>query len=385
MNLQEQNLYNELMALSTLDESFSYNDEIGEYNDEFDVYRVFTYRLSTAESFTLPSALECRGIMFRLDKDLNPVKLVCRPQTKFFNLNENPQSFVSKDLPFNSIKCVMKKLDGSIINSYIDLKGKLKLKSHTKLDSPMAISAYEFLTNNSDYFNAVLDAENKGYTVNFELTSPSNCVILFYPETKLTVLNVRNRLTGEMIFGEHLKEVFPDLFEYSVQKNEGMIDSTFPVTSTVYESALAVRDMPNIEGFIIVLEDGRTLKVKSDWYCWRHRTLDAILTTKGMFFMVLTESSDDCKQLLSGSPETVKKIEEMENFVKECYNGIKHRVEEFYNANKHLSRKDYAAKIRSDYVNKVIPSEIKALFSLYEGSENDYTAMMKKDYRDIIY
>ncbi len=60
MNLQEQKMYTELMALSTLDESFSYNDEFGEYhsNEVHDVYRVFTYRLSTAEYFKLPSALE---------------------------------------------------------------------------------------------------------------------------------------------------------------------------------------------------------------------------------------------------------------------------------------------------------------------------------------
>lgn len=51
-------------------------------------YRIFNYRLASYSDFILPSALECRGIMFEVDFGGRYVNLVCRPMKKFFNVNE---------------------------------------------------------------------------------------------------------------------------------------------------------------------------------------------------------------------------------------------------------------------------------------------------------
>ena len=52
-------------------------------------YRIFNYQLANYAQFCLPNALECRGHMFEIDGNEEPVRLASLPVPKFFNIGEN--------------------------------------------------------------------------------------------------------------------------------------------------------------------------------------------------------------------------------------------------------------------------------------------------------
>ena len=74
------------MALVETNEAFYYKD----FTKENSIYRIFNYRLASYTDFQLPGALECRGTMFEINEDGEPIRLASLPMEKFFNLNEVP-------------------------------------------------------------------------------------------------------------------------------------------------------------------------------------------------------------------------------------------------------------------------------------------------------
>lgn len=85
MNDYQTNLYAELLHQVNTYEAFYTKDHTLDGVN----YRVFSYRMGSYTEFCQPSALECRGAMFRM-VDGEPVELVSLPFKKFFNLYENP-------------------------------------------------------------------------------------------------------------------------------------------------------------------------------------------------------------------------------------------------------------------------------------------------------
>lgn len=84
-------MYQNLMDLCSTNDAFFFKDF--QRNQRW--YRIFNYRLASYTDFLLPSALECRGIMFEItnegaeESDYSEyIALTCRPQEKFFNVNE---------------------------------------------------------------------------------------------------------------------------------------------------------------------------------------------------------------------------------------------------------------------------------------------------------
>lgn len=80
-------LFDNLMALCEYDRTkFFYTDvnlSLGTTG------RIFNYNYASYSDWLLPDALECRGIMFEIDAEGNPIKILSRPMEKFFNLNEH--------------------------------------------------------------------------------------------------------------------------------------------------------------------------------------------------------------------------------------------------------------------------------------------------------
>lgn len=84
MNAFQQNLYTDLMNLVSTTETFYFTDAT--INET--IYRTFSYRLVSYTEFLKPSALECRGHMFRINSNGEMEELVSMPFEKFFNLGE---------------------------------------------------------------------------------------------------------------------------------------------------------------------------------------------------------------------------------------------------------------------------------------------------------
>lgn len=377
--MSTETIFNDLMALTAKNEAFMWKDFTSVGGG---IFRIFSYRLASYSDFLEPNALECRGSMFRVDEEGNYLACASRTPQKFFNAYENPFTMFDRSTLSTEISVVMDKLDGSIISTFMDVDFQIRTKSHASLNSDHAINSTAMIHADKELLNEIHFVEATGYTVNLEYTSPEFRIVLPYQEDGLTVLNLRNRNSGELIVGEDLKQISPLLYERSVFAKYGEVDSTFPMKETLFESIEACRSMQDIEGYVLILKDGRMCKIKTDWYCALHFTKDGINVDSRLYETVVQGASDDLKQMFSTDVYAMKKIEKMEQLVFSCYNALVTESEAFYNQNKHLERKEYALQVQ-----KVLPNELGKpgiAFSLYQQRPVDYKVVMLKYMKEVL-
>ncbi len=296
-------------------DSFYYVDKIG--TDGY-TYRIFSYRLAQFSNWLLPDALESRGIMYRNEHD--EWILVCRPFEKFFNVNENP---LSSNFNMDDLDYVTEKLDGSLIMSYLDFNGNLNLKTKASLESDQAKKAFSFLNSNKELFDLVYEYTQNRNTVLFEWVSPDNRIVINYPESKLTILAIRNNESGSYI----------NIFDDDRLKNF--------VVKKVELNGVDPYEMQGIEGFVYYFKDSRKLKQKTKWYLTLHKTKDNVNTDSKLIEAILMEQVDDLKSLFHDDAETLQRIESMEEFIVKKYNRIVKDLNDFMEENSNLSRKDF--------------------------------------------
>ncbi|CAH1068093.1 RNA ligase and tail fiber protein attachment catalyst [Acinetobacter phage vB_AbaM_Kimel] len=293
--------------------------------------RIFSYNYASYTDWLQDDALECRGIMFEMDGD-KPVCIMARPMQKFFNLDETP---FTQNLDLNKIAYGMVKADGSLISTYVD-KGYLRTKSKTSIFSTQAIEAQMLLSNidHVDLHNRCLELANEGFTCNFEYVSPGNRIVIAYPERALILLNVRNNETGEYVpYSELIRD--PVLRRYVVE--------SFPLSDTVDRSAMVeeIRASEDIEGYVFVMEDGLTFKLKTAWYSNLHRVKDTINNDKDLFAVIVDGGSDDLKSLFEDDYSRNK----IETYEKIFFDYLRESLQELNSFNKiHAGsdRKTYA-------------------------------------------
>lgn len=359
-------LYKELMTLTEMEgNSFYFKDE--------GKHRVFNYLLASYSDFMLPSALEARGIMFYMGES-EPI-LVCRPFKKFFNLDENPSTM---GLDLSTVKKAAVKEDGSLITSYIDLShGGIRLKSKVSLSSQQAIMAQELLDQPScvKLKSEVYNLTSDGFTVMFELVSPANRIVLEYEQTELRVLGVRNLETGDLV--ERV-----DLFdEYPLLTNIWVDEDIIPVQEGVDFSTEFVKSIPSktdMEGFVLTMQSGQMVKVKTDWYRNLHHLKDSIEFPSRLLEAIIYERIDDVKAMFKTDAFTINRISEMEAKVIPVYNHMVSTVVNFCKTNKGLSRKDFAILGQ-----KELGTYFNMAMSLYLGKEPEYQKTALKHHEEI--
>lgn len=332
MNDFQNNLYTNLMHLVATNDAFFFKDFVLENI----AYRIFNYRLSSYSDFCLPSALECRGVMFEVVDDV-AIRLASMPMEKFFNIGENP---FTMDLDFsdNNVVGIMAKMDGSLISTYLH-NGNLRLKTKGSLFSDQAVAAMTWLDREENaFFKDVLELYTMaGQTVNLEYTAPTNRIVVGYSTERLTVLNVRDTTTGQYVSRQEVESHrLPKIIDY-------WVDYVTPVDTASFVSSIPEMQ-DKIEGFVIELKSGQKVKCKTIAYISLHHTKDSINMPRRLFECVINETSDDLRSLFADDECALGLIKDMEDRVVHRFDGIIKTVEQFYNENKMLSRKDYAIK-----------------------------------------
>lgn len=334
-------LYNNLLKLTQdADESkFFFKDFVNTFGTKL---RVFSYHIASYSDWIKPDALECRGIMFEIDENEKPIRIVSRPMQKFFNLNENP---LTMNLDYSKILYFMTKEDGSLISSYQD-KGYLFLKSKTSIESDQVYQASAWLNKpeNSAFRSAILDVTNQGYTVNMEWVSPDNRIVLGYEESKLVVLNVRHNKTGTYLDPQSLRRV-AGFKGYVVEFFEAPTDAETWIKET--------RESVGIEGYVAVMEDN-IFKLKTDWYCSLHHTKDSISNPKRLWECCAENATDDLRQMFEADKVSLKRIEEFDELYANTFSESLKFIKDFYDKNRGIGRKEYAiaAQIKTKEADK---------------------------------
>jgi T4 RnlA family RNA ligase len=132
-----------------------------------------------------------------------------------------------------------------------------------------------------------------------------------------------------------------------------------------------VNDVPDIvddiEGVVFMLKDGTMCKQKTTKYLVLHHSKDSINMPRRLFECVINETSDDLRSLFADDECALALIEDMEDRVVHRFDAMIKTVEQFYEENKTLSRKDYAIKGQTE------KDELFSLkMNLFLGKANDY-------------
>lgn len=359
MNDYQQNLYNDLMSLVASNEAFYFQD----FNLDDSMYRIFNYRLASYTDFLLPGALECRGTMFEVQGN-QAVRLAALPMEKFFNLNENP---LTTNLDLTSVVEIQEKVDGSLISTYVH-NGKLYMKSKGSLFSDQAAAAMKWLEQKKEMYDALFLLAELSFTVNLEWCSPDNRIVLGYAESTLKVLNIRNALNGQYVDGW-----MPTILELSKYVVES-VKTDDPVAFVA-----SIPAMQNVEGFVVRLASGQRIKVKCDWYLSLHHVKDSINNPRRLFEVILDEGIDDIRSIFCTDLVAIKLIDEMQVKVDHLYNAMVKEVESFYEANKDLSRKDYAIKGKQ----VITPLYFGLTMNKYIGKSMNYKSFLKSKWKEL--
>ena len=352
------NLYEDLNNLVEANEAFFKK----EFSQNGYTYEIFNYRLAAFSDFLLPNAMNCRGTMFR------DGEIVSLPMAKFFNRFEN---LMTMDVDLLGDVIAMEKRDGSLISTYLE-DGLVRLKTKGSLSSEQAIAATEWFNNNEEFrkkVHDIMDFYNWDVTVNCEWTAPNNRVVVPYQTEELVILNVRKHDDGELVPHAEMGEFF-DESEMNMLVESFFVDKTF-VDSI--PSMSSDETIPVIEGFVIQTKD-IMFKVKTDRYIRLHRSKDSITNPKALFAVVINEESDDLRSMFHDDGYMLSLIDDMEQSVIPKFNHMVSTVEQFFNNNKELSRKDYAIKGTSG-----LGMYFSLAMNLFLGKDNDYRAIAVKN------
>ena len=142
-----------------------------------------------------------------------------------------------------------------------------------------------------------------GKTPIFEWCSRKQRIVVDYPEDRLVLIAIRDNITGEYSTYEALNNLVGP-FKIEVVK-------AYAGTTANMEHLIAeTRAAEDMEGWIILFDDGQMLKVKGDWYVRIHKTKDNLIWEKNLIELLVNEKLDDTKPYML--EEDLKRVEAFE-------------------------------------------------------------------------
>ena len=304
--------------------------------DGFDI-SIFNYRLATFQNFENPvpdrpdiKGYEMRGITFIFTSDGTLYKRYLLLD-KFFNLEQTPCSMYSVVKDYK-IKNIYNKEDGSIA-SFVRLpNGKVLGRSKTSFQSDQAIEIQKIYEKDGQIKQFVDFCMDEDIVPIFEFVSPQNRIVVPYANTELILLRIRDNKTGEYL---NINDFAHKLDGISVAaSDEGKTLEDLVNLKNVTEGK---------EGWIIQFENGKMIKLKTQWYIDRHRLFTEDLNRENTLIgLIVDETIDD---VLAQIEEPTKKaeIERTIEIVNKEIARMAHQVDELM-LNYKGDRKDFAIK-----------------------------------------
>lgn len=328
------------------------------------------YNISDRNTFKDPLACEARGITF--DKETG--NIIGRPLHKFFNLGEREDT-LKNNVNFSDIFSIWDKIDGTMISLH-RVNGNLAVKTKKSFLSNEAKRATQFLSkpenqNILKFCNELVDE----FTPVFEFTDPENTIVISHKKMDVVLLHVRHIKTGSYIPYND-----PDLTalveKYNVkrlsplnlkQTEKGTLDIDFVLED--------LKVIEGIEGYVMQFNDGRMIKIKSDWYNAQHRA-EAGLRERDVVKMFLDGTLDDVKGALKTDGYDITKLESIESNVLAELNKMETYITEKVELLKGLDMKSAALKINNEMPNNPLNGFV--LISL-RGKEPDLMTYFERN------
>lgn len=223
---------------------------------------------------------ECRGIIF----DSKTGDIIRRPFHKFFNVNEREET-QDHVVDLSRPHAILEKLDGSMIAPFV-VDGKMIWG--TKMGATdVAKPVEKFVVQNYHYVEFAEEAIHHGLTPIFEWCSRKQRIVLDYKEDQLIFTAMRNMNDGSYASYDELVG-FGNLYGIPVVRQ-------FEPQTDMKAFLEYVRDLEDLEGFVVRFDDGHMLKLKCHWYIQIHKAKEAILQDRNIVELILEEHLDDVK------------------------------------------------------------------------------------------
>lgn len=289
---------------------------------------------------------ECRGITFGPDG-----RVVSRTLHKFQNVGEN-DSTQPDMIPWSDITRIMDKRDGSMI-TFVEVNGDIVAKTKKTFTSNEAIAATEFLHKDPDRVAWVRAILNAGFTPTFEWTSPRFPIVLLYEKDELTILQIRENISGRYLteteirfwlptFKPNLFPIVENLIEEFTDMFGGIGDGEdntahFLKCASWQKLRDAAETREGIEGWIVQTDDGQMWKVKTKWYVNLHHSV-TFTRWRDIARSVLADESDDLKAAFALTGRSLAPIIEVETKINRELRIIEDAVELHVQNGKALGR-----------------------------------------------
>ena len=270
-----------------------------EGRDEFVVavkegYTVINYNVMMADTFDCNIRRECRGIIF----DTESGDILRRPYHKFFNVNEREET-QDNVVDMSGYYTILEKLDGSMIAPFMIWPGEMVWG--TKMGATdVAKPVEQFVEDHPNYSQFAKFVINRGYTPIFEWCSRKQRIVLDYKEDQLILTAMRDITTGRYMSRDLMINTADQYFIPVVGQWENTIVEQWHNTvqrgnKTLSSFVNFVRDLEDIEGFVVRFDDGHMLKLKCHWYLQIHKAKEAILQDRNIVELILDDKLDDVK------------------------------------------------------------------------------------------
>lgn len=321
---------------------------------------VVCYMLQDEDTFTGDNeefAKECRGITF----DTASGKILSRTLHKFKNVGESEETQPA-NIPWDDIVRVMDKRDGSMI-TFVELNGKIVGKTKKTFTSAEAVAATEFLYTDPARVEWVRLILSLGFTPTFEWTSPRFPIVLTYEKDELTLLQIRDNVTGGYVTSSE--------------------ECPFPIVENLIHKFVQPQDLlelakttTGVEGWIIQARNGEMWKIKTQWYCELHHAV-TFTRWRDIARTVLEDKSDDLKAAFAMTGRSIEPILEVERKIFSVIDKTRLLAEEHAGLGKGFNRtpKDMAMALRDHYL-------FSQIMRLFRGQEVNWLEWYSKNYLD---
>lgn len=315
---------------------------------------IISYMISDKELWENDLALEARGIAF----DVLTGQCICLPLNKFFNVGESTdtQTDLIKD---QFVECFEKR-DGSMVTPVL-VNGKLFWKTKKSFFSDVAVLAQSMVPDNVT--ELAWYCQLFKLTPIFEFTHPDSRIVLDYSgEPNFTLIAIRDTVNGKYLSWEKVE---------SIAKLHENVPTVKKYEKTWSEILDDVDNKKDIEGYVLVLKDGRRVKIKTKWYLDMHHTMTD-LRERDAVEAILNETIDDMKSLLSSQGMDLTVIEELESLVATEIASIREEVNAIIMSCSNKSIKEVAIEMKGHPLFSLIMSEKR-------GKEADYSTYWKRN------
>ena len=319
-------------------------------------YTIISYMIADKAYWDTPLADETRGITFETDTG----KCVSRPFVKFFNVSERSDTD-SATVARDFVECYEKR-DGSMLTPIITQNGNIVFKTKKSFYSDVANQANNLATISIKNFCRICLGVYDSTPI-FEFTHPDHRIVLDYPgESHFTLLAIRQNDSG-------------DYLEYDTMESFAT-ESGIPVIKkfdlTWDEIQRSIENDKGIEGYVLLLKDGRRVKYKTDWYLEQH-LLRTEVRVRDIAESVANGTIDDFKSSFVLAELPIEEIEEIEKQVtgeiaKIC-SDVVFIAREFIGK----SFKDAAVTLKGSEYFSLVMSELR-------GKEPNYIDFWKKNF-----